>query len=120
MTSDNKEKIINIIDKAAVFFFIVLVFYLPISAAAIESSFGFIFFLAILKGIFVRPSRKDIENFFAHKVNLVVLVFYIYIGLSLFVSGDLFFKSLKVYSDYLNDGGNPEEYKKSFSKIKKA
>ncbi len=36
------------------------------------------------------------------------------------MAGDLFLKSLKVYSIYLKDGGNPEEYKKSFSKIKKA
>jgi hypothetical protein len=36
------------------------------------------------------------------------------------MAGDLFLKSLKVYTDYLRDGGNPEEYKKSFSKIKKA
>jgi len=36
------------------------------------------------------------------------------------MAGDLFLKSLKVYVNYLNDGGNPEEYKKSFSKIKKA
>ncbi len=36
------------------------------------------------------------------------------------MAGDLFLKSIKVYSDYLNDGGNPEDYKKSFSKIKKA
>jgi hypothetical protein len=36
------------------------------------------------------------------------------------MAGDLFLKSLKVYSDYLSAGGNPEEYKKSFSKIKKA
>ncbi len=36
------------------------------------------------------------------------------------MAGDLFLKSLKVYIDYLGAGGNPEEYKKSFSKIKKA
>jgi len=36
------------------------------------------------------------------------------------MAGDLFLKSLKVYVDYLVAGGNPEEYKKSFSKIKKA
>jgi len=36
------------------------------------------------------------------------------------MAADLFLKSLKVYVDYLNAGGNPEEYKKSFSKIKKA
>ncbi|MCK4383725.1 MAG: hypothetical protein KAW66_10555, partial [Candidatus Lokiarchaeota archaeon] len=36
------------------------------------------------------------------------------------MAADLFLKSLKVYIDYLNAGGNPEEYKKSFSKIRKA
>lgn len=36
------------------------------------------------------------------------------------MAADLFLKSLKVYIDYLVAGGNPEEYKKSFSKIKKA
>ncbi len=36
------------------------------------------------------------------------------------MAGDLFLKSLTVYIEYLNTGGNPEEYKKSFSKIKKA
>ncbi len=36
------------------------------------------------------------------------------------MAGDLFLKSLKVYVNYLKDGGNPEEYKKSFNKIKKA
>ena len=36
------------------------------------------------------------------------------------MAGDLFLKSLKVYIDYLVAGGKPEEYKKSFSKIKKA
>jgi len=36
------------------------------------------------------------------------------------IAGDLFLKSLKVYMDYITAGGNPEEYKKSFSKIKKA
>ena len=36
------------------------------------------------------------------------------------IAADLFLKSLKVYANFLKDGGNPEEYKKSFSKIKKA
>lgn len=36
------------------------------------------------------------------------------------IAGDLFLKSLKVYVNFLKDGGNPEDYKKSFSKIKKA
>jgi hypothetical protein len=36
------------------------------------------------------------------------------------MAGNLFLKSLKVYIDYIASGGNPEEYKKSFSKINKA
>ncbi|MFX0076456.1 MAG: SRPBCC family protein [Candidatus Hermodarchaeota archaeon] len=36
------------------------------------------------------------------------------------MAGDLFLKSLKVYINYLRDGGDPEDYKKSFGKIKKA
>ena len=36
------------------------------------------------------------------------------------MAGDLFLKSLKVYIDHLLSGGKPEEYKKSFNKIKKA
>ncbi len=36
------------------------------------------------------------------------------------MAGDLFLKSLKVYINFLSSGGNPKDYKKSFSKIKKA
>ncbi|MBY9017294.1 MAG: SRPBCC family protein [Candidatus Lokiarchaeota archaeon] len=36
------------------------------------------------------------------------------------MAGDLFLKSLKVYMDFLSSGGNPKDYKKSFSKINKA
>jgi uncharacterized protein YndB with AHSA1/START domain len=36
------------------------------------------------------------------------------------IAGDLFLKSLKVYANYLKDGGDPLKYKKSFSKIRKA
>ena len=36
------------------------------------------------------------------------------------IAGDLFLKSLKVYANYLKDGGNSSNYKKSFSKIRKA
>ena len=36
------------------------------------------------------------------------------------MAGELLLKSLKVYVNYLVAGGKPEEYKKSFGKIKKA
>lgn len=36
------------------------------------------------------------------------------------MAAELFLKSLKVYVDYLMEGGNPEEYEKKFGKIQKA
>ena len=36
------------------------------------------------------------------------------------IAADLFLKSMKVYVDYLAEGGVPEEYKKKFGKIRKA
>lgn len=36
------------------------------------------------------------------------------------MAAELFLKSLKVYIDYLVEGGKPEDYKKKFGKIKKA
>jgi hypothetical protein len=36
------------------------------------------------------------------------------------MAADLFLKSLKVYINHLQSGGTPQNYKKSFSKIKKA
>lgn len=86
MKHNRKEKIISIIDKAAFFFFGVLVFFLPISKAAIESVFGFIFLCFILRSIFERPTLKSIKSFFKNKINLAVLIFYICIGLSALAS----------------------------------
>ncbi len=36
------------------------------------------------------------------------------------IAADLFLKSLKVYVDYLESGGDPKQYVKKFSKIRKA
>ena len=36
------------------------------------------------------------------------------------IAADLFLKSLKVYIAYIDSGGEPEQYKKRFSKIRKA
>ncbi|UCC95893.1 MAG: O-antigen ligase family protein, partial [Candidatus Omnitrophota bacterium] len=86
MDVNTKEKFLGIIDKAAFFFFVVLIFFLPIANAWIESSFGFIFLCFILRTILKKPSFQDIKTFFAHRVNLAFLVFYVCIGLSLFVT----------------------------------
>ncbi|MHA1147625.1 MAG: hypothetical protein ACTSR8_05220 [Promethearchaeota archaeon] len=36
------------------------------------------------------------------------------------IAADLFLKSMKVYVDYLESGGDPKQYKKKFSTIRKA
>ncbi len=92
-----KEKIVSIIDKAAVFFFAVLIFFLPISNAAIESCFGLIYLCFIARCIFERPALNQIKAFFKDRVNLALLVFYICIGLSMFVSGPLLKKSFHAW-----------------------
>jgi O-antigen ligase len=92
-----RERLINIIDKVAFFFFIVLVFFLPISKAAIESSFGFIFLMFIIRMLLKRPTYKEIQIFFKNRINLSLLIFYVCIGLSLIISGPLFKKSLHAW-----------------------
>ncbi|MCQ9205432.1 MAG: O-antigen ligase family protein, partial [Omnitrophica bacterium] len=90
------EKLIDIIDKAAFFFFIVLIFFLPISNAIIECSFLFIFLCFILRTILKKPSLQDIKEFFGNRINLAFLIFYVCIGLSLFVT-PLFAKSFRAW-----------------------
>lgn len=92
-----KDSILRKVDKGAVFFFGVMVFFLPISGAAIETSFGFIFFCFILKFIIERPSGREIKEFFGDKFNLSLLVFYLCLGVSLLNSGPLLEKSLRVW-----------------------
>ncbi len=93
----SRQKIVSVIDKAALFFFAVLIFFLPISGATIEISFGFIFFLIIIRAFLVRVSLKDISTFFKNKINLALLIFYACISLSLFASGVLLPKSFKAW-----------------------
>src|SRR3989338_4051853 len=92
-----KEKIVSFIDKAAVFFFAALIFFLPISNAVIESCFGLIYLSFIARCIFKKPSLEAIKIFFRNRINLSLLVFYIAIGLSMFVSGPLFKKSFHAW-----------------------
>lgn len=93
---DKKEKIIGIIDRIAVFFFMILVFFIPLSNAVIECSFGSIFFCFILRSILRRPAFSDIRLFFSSRINLSLLVFYVCIGLSLFTT-PLWVKSLTAW-----------------------
>jgi len=95
--SSDKNKISKFIDRSAFVFFFTLLLSIPISNAGVELSFGFILLCLILKGILQRPSIESIKGFFSYKVNRALLIFYIAIGLSLFVSGPLFMKSLAAW-----------------------
>jgi len=99
-----KDNVINIVNKAAVFFFGVLVFFLPISGATIEICVGFILFCFILRFIIEKPSGKDIKDFFKDRVNLALLIFYLCIGFSLFSSGELLGKSLRAWVTKWGEG----------------
>jgi len=99
-----REKAISFIDKCAFLFFAILVFFLPISNAAIESSFGFILMFLILRAVYSRPSFKDIKDFFKDGINLSLLVFYICIGISLFASGSLLAKSFRAWFTKWGEG----------------
>ena len=99
-----REKAIRFIDKCAFLFFAILVFFLPISNAAIESSFGFILMFLIIRAIYSRPSFKDIKIFFKDGINLSLLVFYVCIGISIFAGGSLFAKGLRAWFTKWGEG----------------
>lgn len=93
LTNQQREKIVAIVDRCAVFFFAVLIFFLPISNAAIESCFGFIYLCFIIRCVFKRPTRKEIKEFFTNRINLSLLIFYLAAASSMLVSGSLIAKS---------------------------
>ncbi|MCF7907830.1 MAG: O-antigen ligase family protein [Candidatus Omnitrophica bacterium] len=97
MTESQKMKIVDIIDRIAVFFFAVLIFFLPISNAAIESCFGFIYLCFITRCFFKRPTLRAIREFFANRVNLSLLVFYCIAGISMLATGSLIGKSFNAW-----------------------
>ena len=82
----DKDRAIARIDKVALFFFFVLAFFLPIANAAIESCFGFIFLCFLAKSFLKGFSLEKLKEFFKDRLNLAVFVFYVLIGLSMFVS----------------------------------
>ena len=100
----SKERIINFIDSCAFFFFMVLAFFLPISNAAVESSFGFILFCFLIRIFLKRPTYGEVKTFFQNRINFYLLLFYIAIGLSIFVSGSLWAKSLRAWITKWGEG----------------
>ena len=65
----DKDRAIAKIDKVALFFFFVLAFFLPISNAAIESCFGFIFLCFLAKSFLKKPSLEKLKEFFKDRLN---------------------------------------------------
>lgn len=94
---ESREKILNIIDKCAFFFFIVLAIFIPISNAGIESSFGFILLCFIARIILKKPTGQDFKAFFKNRVNFYLLIFYLAMGLSILASGSLWTRSLRAW-----------------------
>ena len=92
-----KGKVLMIIDNLVFFLFIALAFFLPISNAAVESFFGAIIFLFFIRILIDHPRLKTVKEFFLNRTNFVLLLFYLAIGLSIFVSGAFWKKSLNAW-----------------------
>jgi putative inorganic carbon (HCO3(-)) transporter len=99
-----KNRAAAFLDRSLFLFFIVLTFFLPISNTGIELFFGLILFGMIVKAVLTPPSPEEIRQFFSDRINLAVLVFYIFIGLSLMASGPLFAKSLRAWISKWGEG----------------
>jgi len=69
-----------------------LIFFIPIAPAVIESVFGTLFFLFIVRSAIRRPTIARIRSFFSEPINLTLLIFYILIGFSMFVDLGRFWK----------------------------
>lgn len=100
----SKDNIVSFIDACGFFFFIVLAFFISISTAAVESTFGFILLCFILRTIVKRPTWEETKDFFSKKINFYLLLFYIAIGLSMLVSGPLWAKSFRAWTTKWGEG----------------
>jgi putative inorganic carbon (HCO3(-)) transporter len=104
MKGFKKDKALVIIDRAAFFFFGVMVFFLPIGAAFIEASFCFILLCFIVKALIEGPSWQKTKEFFRRRINLSLLVFYCCIGLSMIAAGPLWKKSFDAWFSKWGEG----------------
>lgn len=89
MLSDKKNKIISFLNGAGVFFFVILIIFLPISNAVVESSVGFVFLCLVFKFILKSYNLEAIRSFFRQRINLAALVFFLCLGFSLSNSANL-------------------------------
>jgi len=77
---------LTFINRAGVFFFCVMAFFLPIAPAVLETSFGFIFLLCIIRMIIAPPGWLKVKSFLVDRQNLSLLFFFIAVGLTLLVT----------------------------------
>ena len=95
-----KEKAVVILDKSIEYLLYLMIFFIPISIAAIEIIFTISFFLFLFKKI-LNPDF----NFFKNPTHIFLLLFFGFCALSLFNSGIYFAKSLKAllakWSEYI-------------------
>lgn len=92
-----RDKAISIINACSFLFYMICVFFLPVSNAIVESSMVTILILFAIRSIIKSPTIAEIKAFFKDGINLCLLVFYLAIGLSIFTSGPLFDKSLHAW-----------------------
>ncbi|MDP3920809.1 MAG: O-antigen ligase family protein [Candidatus Omnitrophota bacterium] len=74
-----------------------IVFFIPISSAAIESFFGVLGICAALRLLHVRPCLADVKSFFWNPLHATLTVFYVLLGISILAAGPLWPKSLEAW-----------------------
>lgn len=94
----NRQGILNFTNNVAVASFMIMAFFIPTSNSAVEICFGVILACFVIRMILKRPCLEDIKGFFASRINLSLLVFFVFIGLSLFMSGDLLGKGFYAWT----------------------
>lgn len=93
----DRQHLVIALDRMANVFFMVMMFFIPISNAAVEICFGLILLCFILRGFCLRPAFSGFAAFLSDKINFILLVFYLGIGFSMLASGHLFSKSLSAW-----------------------
>lgn len=93
----DKQKINSVLDKTVYCFFCLLFFFLPISNAAVESIFGFLFLFYGLKLGLADNRGVKFKEFFSNKPLLAALIFWLALGVSVLFSGKYFNKSLHTW-----------------------
>lgn len=85
-----KDRVVAYLEKVTEYSLYALIFFIPISKAAIEIFFGIAFFSLIIRKI-LKPDFQFLKSF----PNLLILVFIFFMALSLFNSGPFLLKSIK-------------------------